>query len=130
MLAKESKKQKPIISLEEVKKLLGLDSVDKGLFKQVLDRAAIIAEEKGVIYFGVAGDYIYFEEPLLQIVKKKLTDYGQADITEIANEIYVDSKLLKTIYGKLIRHGILENLKISNTKITPYSRIRKSKSME
>ncbi len=63
ILAKDWQKQKPVISLAKVMELLGLESADRRLLKNVLFKAAETAERDGTVYFGIIGNYIYFEYP-------------------------------------------------------------------
>ncbi len=120
LLAKEQRKQKPVIHIEEIKKSFGIEPVAKSRLWDVLWKAAIISEEKGVIYFGVTWDYIYFKEPLLRLVKEKLREQGEADIKEIASQINADPKMLKKIYQRLRRENLLGMVRISKNRITPY----------
>ncbi|MFB0562919.1 MAG: hypothetical protein ACETWM_17105 [Candidatus Lokiarchaeia archaeon] len=120
LLAKEQRKQKLVIHIEEIKKSFGIEPVAKSRLWDLLWKAAIISEEKGVIYFGVTGDYIYFKDPLLRLVKEKLREQGEADIKEIASEINADPKMLKKIYQRLRRENLLGKVRISKNRITPY----------
>lgn len=97
ILVEESKKQKPLIPLESVRQLLGLESVNKTWVKEVLRRVATMSRKEGAIKFGILDDYLYFEEPLI----RKLEKQGKREINEIAEEIQVDPQLLKKVYKRL-----------------------------
>ena len=120
ILTEESKKQKPLIPLESVKQLLAYGSVNKTWLKEIIKRASIIADREGILYFGVYGNYIYFKQPLVNMLKEKLKDRREADISEIAEEIEVKPKLLKNIYIKLEMEKILGPVRISKNRIIYY----------
>jgi hypothetical protein len=101
ILTEEYKKQKPLISLESVKQLLGLGPVSKMWIKEIIKKASVKADREGVLYFGVCGDYVYFKDVIVNILKEKLRERGEADINDVAKEIGTKPKLLKNIYLKL-----------------------------
>ncbi|WXG39679.1 MAG: hypothetical protein WED07_02405 [Candidatus Freyarchaeum deiterrae] len=119
LLAKKLDKQKPVISLWEVKEKLGLKSANKRFFKTVLKSAAPKGDKEGSVYFGLAGDYLYLKDQLSLIVRERIKNQGKADIYEIASEIQVDPKLLRTIYYRLRREMLFEDLMISRNIVTP-----------
>ncbi|MEX2753328.1 MAG: hypothetical protein Q6366_015890 [Candidatus Freyarchaeota archaeon] len=122
ILAKDWQKQKPVISLSKVMELFGLESVDRRLLKQVLFRAAEIAEQDGSVYFGTTGNYLYFEYPLVQLVKEKLGELGELNMREMALELQLEPAVMRRICRRLKVKELLRDVNITRDTIVFYDK--------
>lgn len=105
--------KKPVISVDELKKDLGLSKVRRLNFKFILRRIMKRAKAEGLLYFGERSNFVFLEEPLVKLLRGDLNANGFIDISSRALGLGVKPHVLKGICKILIREGFLGNAKIS-----------------
>ncbi len=113
--------KKPVISVDELKKDLGLSKVRRLTFKGILRRIMKPAKTEGLLYFGEHSNIVFLEEPLVKLLREDLDVNGFIDISSRALGLGVKPHVLKGICKILIREGFLGDAKIS--KLTVHKKV-------
>ncbi|MGQ9722021.1 MAG: hypothetical protein ACUVXA_11940 [Candidatus Jordarchaeum sp.] len=109
--------KKPVISVDELRKDLGLNKVWRLVFKDVIRRMLRPANVEGLLYFGICSNIVFLKEPLVKQFKKDLNKNDFIDILGKASELEIKPGVLRGICKVLIREGFLGETKISKHRV-------------
>ena len=116
-LIEEALRKKPILTLGEVKGILGVEEAGDREVKHLLEKVRSLAGRTDNPQGTYKYRFIYAIKPLVQRAMREIEERGVFDLNSLAQEESVPQELVATCYGYIIRKRFMRGVRLRNGRI-------------